>query len=120
MTNGFFPPYGPMPPFWWGAPSGWSDIDLYDYNSNFVLDDDEIADIVRDNIQADPFIPSSDVNSIAIDVKNGVVTLSGEVRNPRSKPLSFADTFWSSGVIDVVSNINVKERKRKQASRGGR
>lgn len=100
-------------PYWWGAPVGWTDLDLYDYNNNFILDDEEIADLVRDNIQSNPFIPPSDVNSIAIEVKNGVVTLSGKVRNPRSKPLSYADAFWSSGVIDVISNIEVKPIERK-------
>lgn len=126
MANGygFGPGYpgmgGPFGPYWWGAPAGLSDLDLYDYNRNFVLDDEEIADLIRDNIQANPFIPPSDVNSIAIDVKDGVATLSGTVRNPRSKPLAYADAFWSSGVVDVVSNIEVKERERKQAARGGK
>lgn len=107
-------------PYWWGAPAGWTDLDLYDYNNNFILDDEEIADIVRDNIQANPFIPPSDVNSIAIDVKKGVVTLSGKVRNPRSKPLAYADAFWSTGVADVISNVEVAppERKTGQKMKG--
>ncbi len=104
--------------YWWGAPYGWSDYDLYDYNNNFILDDNEIMDIVRDNINADPGIPYSDENKIDIQVKDGVVTLSGEVRNPRTKPLAYADAYWSSGVIDVANNITVKQRTRKEINQG--
>lgn len=101
--------------YWWNAPVGLSDYDLYDYNNNWVLDDNEIADLVRDNIFADPGISYSDANSIDIKVENGIVTLSGEVRNPRTKPLAYTDAFWSSGVIDVDNRITVKERVRKAA-----
>lgn len=102
--------------FWWGAPSGMSDYDLYDYNNNYVLDDDEIKDIVMDNIAADAGITWSDQNKINIQVNDGVVTLSGEVRNPRTKPLAYTDAYWSTGVVDVVNNINVRERKRQNQS----
>lgn len=105
---------GPSPYYWWGAPMGWSDLDLYDYNSNFILDDEEIGDIVRDNIQSNPFIPPSDANNITIDVKDGVVTLGGTVRNPRSKPLAYSDGFWSSGVVDLISNIQVQAPQRRE------
>lgn len=94
--------------YWWGAPSGWTDLMLYDYNNNLVLDDNEIADIVYDNIFADPGIPVSDTNKITISVNNGVATLSGTVSNPRSKPLAYADAYWSSGIVDVMNNIQVK------------
>jgi len=104
--------YGPYN-YWWGVPMGWSDYDLYDYNSNFILDDNEITDIVMDNIASDPGITLSDQNKIEIDVKDGVVNLAGEVSNPRTKPLAYADAYWSSGVIDVVNNIKVKARQRK-------
>ena len=101
------------PAYWWGAPSGWTDLDLYDYNNNLVLDDEEIADIVADNIHLDPFIPMSDERNINIEVRNGVVTLSGTVRNPRVKPLAYADAFWSPGVIDVVDNLQVQPMQRR-------
>jgi hypothetical protein len=105
--------------FWWGAPSGWSDLDVYDYNNNLMLDDNEIADIVADNIHLDPFIPLSDERNINIEVRNGVVTLSGTVRNPRVKPLVYADAFWSPGVIDVVDNIQVQPMQRRIGERQG-
>jgi hypothetical protein len=117
MPTAMPPMYGgtaTFSPMWWGSPTGWTDLDLYDYNNNLVLDDDEIADIVADNIHLDPFIPISDERNIQVDVKNGVVTLSGTVRNPRVKPLAYADAFWSSGVRDVIDNIQVQPHERRQ------
>jgi len=113
---------GPGP--WWGAPWGpaWGGAgypygfdytDLYDYNRDLVLEDNEIKDLVADTIAADPYIPQSDVNAIRIDVRNGVVHLSGTVRNRRSKPLAYADAFWSRGVVDVDSDIVVEELGRR-------
>ncbi|MFZ5376120.1 MAG: BON domain-containing protein [Patescibacteria group bacterium] len=106
--------YGDTDSYWWGAPTGWTDYNLYDYNNNFVLDDNEIEDLVYDNIRTDPGITYSDADKISISVKDGVVTLRGEVRNPRTKPLAYADAYWSSGVTDVVNQINVRERKRRE------
>lgn len=108
-------PYSYPGPTWgspgYGAgPYGFYDwTDFYDYNSNLVLEDNEIEDLVRDTIAADPYIPQSDVNAINANVKNGMVHLSGTVRNRRSKPLAYADAFWSRGVVDVQSDIVVKE-----------
>lgn len=100
--------------FWWGVPAGWSDVDLYDYNNNYMLDDNEIADIVSDNIFDDPYITWSDTRNIKVSVDDGVVTLSGSVRNPRSKPAAYNDAYWSTGVIDVINDIQVKQHQRKQ------
>ena len=108
-TNAYYPGYT----YWWNAPYGLNDLDFYDYNNNWVLDDNEIADIVRDNIYADPGITTSDSNNIKVAVDDGVVTLSGQVRNPRSKPYAYADAYWSTGVTDVVNNIRVKQAQRK-------
>jgi hypothetical protein len=99
--------------FWWGTPAGWTDLDVYDYNNNLMLDDNEIADIVADNIHLDPFIPLSDERNMTIEVSDGVVTLSGTVRNPRVKPLAYADAFWSPGVVDVIDNIQVLPMQRR-------
>lgn len=99
--------------YWWNAPSGVNDYDFYDYNNNWILEDNEIQDIVADNIYEDPGIPLSDFNNIKIEVKDGVANLSGEVWNPRTKPLAYADAFWSPGIIDVNSTIKVKQRKGK-------
>lgn len=115
-------PYGATNPYgymcgWWGMPAGWTDLDLYDYNRNFVLDDNEIEDIIRDNISADYGIPLSDENRIEVSVKDGVAKLTGEVNQPRSKPLAYADAYWSSGVVDVDNKITVKSRRRRGQER---
>lgn len=73
----------------------------------------EIKDVVKDNLDADYGITQSDQNKINISVKDGVATLSGEVTNPRTKPLAYADAYWSSGVTDVVNNLKVKSKKRR-------
>jgi hypothetical protein len=104
--------------YWWNAPAGMSDLDLYDYNNNFVLDDNEIEDLVRDNIAEDPGIPTSDIKNINVEVKDGVVKLSGEVRNPRTKPMAYVDAWWSSGVLDVENKIDIKPFKRKDREAG--
>jgi hypothetical protein len=100
--------------FWWGCPTGWTDLDLYDYNRNFVLDDNEIEDLVKDNIAANPAITVSDRNRIDVKVKDGVVTLTGKVKNPRTKPLAYADAYWSSGVVDVNNKLEVTPMRRRE------
>ncbi|MCL4387009.1 MAG: BON domain-containing protein [Patescibacteria group bacterium] len=104
---------GGYPPFWWGAPTGWTDLDLYDYNQNYVLDDNEIADLAKDNIIADAGIPMSDAHKINVSVSGGTATLSGTVRNPRTKPLAYGDAYWTPGVRDVVNDIEVQPMERK-------
>ncbi|MCL5091050.1 MAG: BON domain-containing protein [Patescibacteria group bacterium] len=111
--GGFGPGMG-GPPFWWGAPMGWTDLDIYDYNNNYVLDDDEIGDLAKDNIIADPGIPMSDAHDVEVSVSGGTATLSGTVRNPRTKPLAYTDAFWTTGVKDVINNIEVQPMERKQ------
>lgn len=116
-------PAGPMgggygygayyPDYTTNYPWGW-EYDWYDYNANAVLDDNEIGDLVRDTLDSNPYITRSDKNNIDVKVKDGVVTLSGEVRNRRSKPLAYADAFWSAGVVDIKSEIKVKKREQKQ------
>lgn len=54
-----------------------------------------------------------------MEVNDGVVTLSGTVRNPRSKPLAYADAFWSSGVVDVNNKIEIKPSKKRQKQEQG-
>lgn len=104
--------YGGYPYYGYGPDFDYTD--LYDYNRNLVLDDNEIEDLVNDNIAANPYIPQRDVSSIGVKVENGVVHLSGTVRNKRSKPLAYADAFWSRGVVDVQSDIKIEERGRQR------
>ncbi len=107
-------PYGYYP---WDY---WDYTDFYDYNANLILDDDEVRDLVSDTIDSNPYIPQSDKDNIKVDVKDGVVTLSGVAKNRRTKPLAYADAFWSRGVVDVNNNIKVEEREMKpSAQRAG-
>ncbi|MGI5840825.1 MAG: BON domain-containing protein [Patescibacteria group bacterium] len=104
--GGYYP--GPYYGGYYGAP-------YYDYGymgetTDYALTDEEVRDIVRDTIDSNPYISRSDKNNIEIKVDSGVVTLEGNVRNRRSKPLAYADAFWSSGVVDVESKLKVKER----------
>jgi len=111
--GGMGPGFGVGAPFWWGAPVGWTDLDLYDYNNNYVLDDNEIVDLVKDNIVADPGIPMSDSHNVDVHVSGGTATLSGTVRNPRTSPLAYGDAYWTPGVRDVVNNIEVQAPERR-------
>jgi len=106
-AGAFGPPYWAANyPYGYAGPVDYTDF--YDYNNDLVLEDNEIQDLVSDTIAADPYIPQSDVNNINVEVHNGVVHLSGTVRNRRTKPLAYADAFWSRGVVDVVSDIQVR------------
>lgn len=113
---------GPYISYWWGAPVGWTDLDLYDYNNDLILEDNEISDFVKDNIVADPGIPMSDANNIQVKVEDGKAILSGTVRNPRTNPLAYTDAYWTPGVLDVQDDIKVepveKQPKSAPASRG--
>ncbi|HUW24110.1 MAG TPA: BON domain-containing protein [Patescibacteria group bacterium] len=111
--GGMGPGGGTTGPFWWGAPTGWTDLDLYDYNNNYVLDDNEIVDLVKDNIVADPGIPMSDAHNIDVHVSGATATLSGAVRNPRTSPLAYTDAYWTPGVRDVANNIEVQAMERR-------
>ncbi len=97
----------------------WDYTDLYDYNGNLILDDNEVTDLVTDTIDSNPYIPQSDKDSLKVNVKDGIVTLSGEVKNRRSKPLAYADAFWSRGVVDVNNDIKVEEKQMKPARQKG-
>lgn len=106
--GGMGPGMGLNGSYWWGAPPGMTDLDLYDYNGNYVLDDEEIKDLVKDNIVADPGIPMSDAHRIDAQVQGGTVTLTGTVRHPRTNPLAYTDAYWTPGVREVIDNIQVE------------
>ena len=82
-----------------------------DYEVDIVYSDDDIREMVEDNIELDPLIPMRDVNSIKVEVNEGIVTLSGKVRSRRSKINAYTDAFWTSGVVDVDNQVEVKERE---------
>lgn len=99
-----FPMY---PGYGWGPP--YMEVD-------YVLDDEDVEENVRDNIDLDPYIPRSDRNSIDVDVTGGIAKLTGTVRNRRSKFLAWNDAFWATGVMDVdATDLKVEEPPRKTA-----
>ncbi len=101
MCGGYNPYFcGPFAP-WRPGP----DLGLIDTTG---LTDDEIINVVRDNIRSDPAIPRSDKESIKITVSGGVVNLSGNIRERRTKPLAYADAFWSMGVVDVNNDLKIQ------------
>ncbi len=89
-----------------GAP--WRPGPDFSYFDTTGLTDDEIKNIVVDNIRSDPAIPRSDKESVKVEVSGGIVNLTGVVRERRTKPLAYADAFWSWGVSDVNSDIKIQ------------
>jgi osmotically-inducible protein OsmY len=69
--------------------------------------DDAISDFVRLRLASDPDIKGG---ALQVDVKNGVVTLSGTVDNQRLKDKSTKVAKKVKGVKQVVNNISIKER----------
>jgi osmotically-inducible protein OsmY len=48
---------------------------------------------------------------LSVDVKAGVVTLTGQVENPKQKDRAAKLTRQCKGVKQVVNNLNLKESK---------
>ena len=69
--------------------------------------DDAITDFVRLKLASDPDVKGG---ALQVDVKNGVVTLSGTVDNQRLKDKSTKLAKKVKGVKQVVNNITIKER----------
>jgi hyperosmotically inducible protein len=71
------------------------------------VSDDAITDYVRLKLASDPDVKGG---ALQVDVKNGVVTLSGTVDNQRLKDKSTRLAKKVKGVKQVVNNITIKER----------
>jgi osmotically-inducible protein OsmY len=69
------------------------------------VDDTTIHAAVKAKLTADRF---SNIVNIDINVTNGVVTLAGEVPNPKVKAEAEAEARSVNGVIKVVNNLQVK------------
>lgn len=116
------PMYGPaQSPFMGTTP--W---DYYGYGSDWYTpttwDDDDIRMAVEDNIASDWVVSREDFENIGVEVEDGIVTLSGEVHDRRTKHHAYSAAFWTTGVIDVINNIGVREKERgkerKRTTRG--
>lgn len=89
---------------------GWAPwIDTTYYSAPVVWTDKEVRLNVEDNLDANPYLTRHAKRNLEVDVDEGIVTVKGTVRNKKDKFLAYADAFWSSGVMDVDSDIEVKE-----------
>ena len=76
--------------------------------------DDEIrGDIVR-TLELDPWVDERDV---AVEVRDGTVTLSGEVDLMNEKRSAGDDAWDTPGVLDVYNNLRVRKEERLSRAR---
>lgn len=68
--------------------------------------DAEIKDDIRNRLVWDSWVDADQVN---IDVKNGVVTLTGQVDSIVEKRAAGDDAWDTPGVLDVVNNLKVRQ-----------
>ncbi len=66
--------------------------------------DDDIKFWVKDAISEDPYI---DTSGVKVEVDDGIVTLSGEVRNLASKKYADLEAKKINGVLGVVNELTV-------------
>jgi hypothetical protein len=69
------------------------------------LDDDEIAQAVRQSLYQDNWI---DADEIEVEVDDGVVTLRGEVRDYIEARYAWDDTWETEGVRGVLNQLTVR------------
>lgn len=72
-----------------------------------VVNDDTITDQVRIKLADDPVVKGG---ALAVDVKQGVVTLSGAVELDKQKEKAGKVASKVKGVKQVVNNIEIKAR----------
>jgi osmotically-inducible protein OsmY len=73
-----------------------------------VLTDDIIHDNVIIKLASDQIVKGG---ALTVDVKQGIVTLTGQVENTKQKDRAAKLTRSVKGVKQVVNNINLKESK---------
>jgi hypothetical protein len=78
------------------------------------MDDELIRHLVEDTIDNDPSI--SPRAKIDVNVKSGVVTLTGTVSNKQIKHAAGDDAWWLPQVIDVHNQIGVVSRRERMAT----
>src|SRR5215475_2955571 len=71
------------------------------------VNDDAITDYVRVKLAGDAEVKGG---ALKVDVKNGVVTLSGEVESNKQKDKATRLAKKVKGVKQVVNNITLKEK----------
>ena len=76
--------------------------------SDKVLTDDIIHDNVMIKLASDQVVKGG---ALTVDVKQGIVTLTGQVENSKQKDRATKLTKSVKGVKQVVNNINLKDNK---------
>jgi hyperosmotically inducible protein len=69
------------------------------------LSDDVVTEDVRMKLAGDPVVKGGALN---VDVRDGVVTLSGSVASPQARSRAQADVRRVRGVKQVINNIQVR------------
>jgi len=94
--------YGHTPSDRW--PDTGHDVDHLD-REELELSDGEIRDAVLENLFQDSWI---DPERIDVDVRDGVVTLTGEVRDFMEARYAWDDAWETAGVRGVINNLTVR------------
>ncbi len=76
------------------------------YYGRMARSDDEIRDDLRNRLTWDSWVDPAQVN---IDVRGGVVTLTGDVDSVVEKRAAGDDAWDTPGVVDVVNNLKVRQ-----------
>jgi osmotically-inducible protein OsmY len=76
------------------------------YWRHVARSDAEIADDVRNRLVWDNWV---DANRINVQVRNGVVTLSGEVDSIVEKRAAGDDAWDTPGVKDVINDLTIRQ-----------
>lgn len=101
---GWYPGPAGFQPGWHWHPAAW----IYAPVGPTTLDDDAIAEMIYDALEADPTIPA-DVD-VDVDVSGGIVTLRGSVPSKYIKHKIGDAAWWIPDVVDVNNQITVTRR----------
>ena len=67
--------------------------------------DDYVNDVVRQKLAADPVVKGG---SITVEVKDGVVTMTGKVQEPKQKARAEKIAQKVKGVKKVINNVQIE------------
>jgi hypothetical protein len=130
-------PFPWRPPHWWGDPfdpryAGFELPSRYDRDRNHPwpepqpsrysnygrrLNDDELRSLVRRRLFEDTSLPA---DRIRVEVRDGIVTLSGEVDDYLEARYAWDDAWETEGVEGVVSRLTVRGESAESEQAGER
>ena len=77
----------------------------YEDDYGVAMDDEEIAQAVRQNLHQDNWVPAG---RIEVDVNGGVVTLTGDVDDYMQARYAWDDAWETEGVRGVINHLTVR------------